>query len=630
MINSENLCMGCMREIGDEPMCPHCKYVKGTDQVAPYLPVHTVIGGRYVIGKLLEYNGDGATYIAWDSSEEKAVKIREFLPDTLCGRRPGEKQVTVMSGCELTFSDCMADFLELWHKLARMSGLSALENVLDVFEENLTAYAVLEHIESISLRTYLLRNSEGYISWEKARGLFMPVLSTLGMLHTAGIIHRGISPVTLRIGRDRKMRISGFSVWQARTARSDLTVQLFPGYAAVEQYGFEGKQGPWTDIYSFAATLYRALIGTDPIEATERLTNDRLMVPGKFAEQLPAYVINGLINALQILPEDRTRSVEQLRAELSASPAATASDFVNSSTEIPRAPVKSSAEKKQPAKKPAQNKKAVRKPSGKNSQKDENKMIVIRTALISAIVCLVIFLIVVLAAGDKLGLSPAEPETEITTSSEMVDVPNFVNRNYSEVMATPYWTSNFNFTKVEEYSDTVTKGIIIKQSVQSESKVNKGTTIVLTVSKGVEQFALPNVIGMDYEEAKEKLQESKFKVKREYIENDGTHTAEEVQSVLDMTIGMTYSKGTTVTLLVWDEAPTTEESSVYDPFAQQPTTTVPSNPGNQTTTTVVPSVPSEQPTEPVTNPLIPQTTVPVTEPPTQAPTTTSSIMDLLF
>ena len=68
--------------------------------------------------------------------------------------------------------------------------------------------------------------------------------------------------------------------------------------------------------------LYRALIGTDPIVATTRVTNDRLMIPSKFAEQLPAYVINALINALQILPEDRTRSVEQFRAELSASPTA--------------------------------------------------------------------------------------------------------------------------------------------------------------------------------------------------------------------------------------------------------------------------------------------------------------------
>ena len=70
----------------------------------------------------------------------------------------------------------------------------------------------------------------------------MPVLSTLGTLHSAGIIHRGISPTTLIVGKNGKMRITGFSIWQARTARGDLTAQLFPGYAAIEQYGFEGQQ----------------------------------------------------------------------------------------------------------------------------------------------------------------------------------------------------------------------------------------------------------------------------------------------------------------------------------------------------------------------------------------------------
>ncbi len=617
MINSENLCKGCMRELGEESVCPHCKYSKGTSQAAPYLPVDTVVGGRYVIGRILEYNGDGATYIAWDNSEEKAVRIREFLPDTLCGRRSGDKQVSVMAGCEITFSDCLADFLELWRKLARMNGLSALENVTDVFEENLTAYAVFDHVESISLRNYLLRTKSGYITWERARGLFMPVLSTLGMLHTAGIVHRGISPVTLHIGRDGKVRIGGFSIWQARTARSDLTAQLFPGYAAVEQYGFEGEQGAWTDIYSFAATLYRALIGTDPIEATERLTNDRLMVPGKFAEQLPAYVINGLINALQIMPEDRTRSVEQLRAELSASPAAAASDFVNTASAAPDVPKRTAGEKK-PAAKTGTKKAPPSKTPKKNVNINENKAIIIRTALISAIVCLVVFLIVVLAAGDKLGLSPNEPESEITTSSEMVDVPKFVDRNYSEVTSSAYWRNNFNFEKIEEYSDTVTKGMIMAQSVQPDTKVNKGTTIVLTVSKGIEHFDLPNVIGMDYEKAKEKLHERNFLVKREYVENDGSHTAQEVQSILDMVIGKGYPKGTTVTLLVWDEPLTEEVTTVYDPFAPQepitdqfPGTEIPTDNGGLTDSTTAPQ--SDQPSDPVIDP-------PVLEPPVQTPT----------
>lgn len=558
MINSENLCMSCMRDTGGAMQCPHCGYLDGTPQPLPYLPAKTVIAGRYIIGRLLEYNGDGATYISWDTSEQKAVKLREFLPDTLCSRKAGEKNLTIMSGCEVVYNDALADFLELWRRLTRMSGLSALENVLEVFEENGTAYAVSEYIESISLRDYLLRNKAGYISWERARSLFMPVLSTLGMLHTAGIIHRGISPVTLFIGRDAKMRIGGFSIWQARTARADLTAQLFPGYAAVEQYGFEGKQGAWTDIYAFAATLYRALIGTDPIEATQRLTNDRLMVPGKFAEQLPAYVINGLINALQILPEDRTRSVEQFRAELSASPTATAADFTDETSSVAD---KEPARKQQTDKKPVPKKPAPVK-SGKKL--DENKLLILKTALISAIICLVIFLIVVLAFGDKIGFTTSERETEVSTRSELVPVPNFVNRNYAEVTATPYWTNNFVFERAEAYSDTVSKGYIIEQSVPADSEVNAGTKIVLTVSLGIEQFELPYVIGMDYEDAKERLKTSNFKVSKELAENDGTHTAGVVQSVANLTVGKSYPKGTEVILVVWGEAPT--EAPLIPPF----------------------------------------------------------------
>lgn len=602
MINSEHLCMGCMKEIGEVQQCPHCGFHADTMQMAPYLAVRTVVANRYLIGKLLEYNGDGATYIAWDINEKKPVTIREFLPDTLATRRVGEKEVTVMSGCELSYRECMSDFVELWRKLTRMSGLSALVNVFEVFEENSTAYAICEYVKSITLRDYLLRLKTGYIPWEKARTLFMPVLSTLGMLHTAGIIHRGISPLTLQIGQDGKMRIGGFSIWQARTAKSDLSAQLFPGYAAIEQYGFEGKQGPGTDIYAFAATLYRALIGSDPIEATERLTNDKLMVPGRFAEQLPAYVINGLINALQIMPEERTRSVEQLRADLSASPVAAAASGTEfeAPTAPPVPPSNPQPTGKQPAQKPPQGK-----PAKKGGMMAENKVIIIRTALISAIAGLVIFLIFVIAAGDKLGFSVKEPETEVVTRQEMVAVPNFVNRNYAEVSSNAYWTNNFTFEAVEEYSDTVSKGYIIKQSVQAESQVNAGTKIVLTVSKGVEQFELPPVIGMDYEDAKKLLAERKFSVAKEESENDGTHTEGTVQAVVNLVVGKSYPKGTTVTLVVWGAAP----ENITVPDAPDS----PDNPGY----TEAPDEPVED--TPTTQHEEQSTEQPVTDTPTTVP-----------
>lgn len=605
MINSEHLCMGCMKEIGEVQQCPHCGFHVDTMQMAPYLAVRTVIANRYLIGKLLEYNGDGATYIAWDINDKKPVTIREFLPDTLATRVVGTKEVAIMSGCELSYRECMADFVELWRKLSRMGGLSALVHVYDVFEENSTAYAICEYVKSITLRDYLLRLKTGYITWERARALFMPVLSTLGMLHTAGIIHRGISPLTLQIGQDGKMRIGGFSIWQARTAKSDLAAQLFPGYAAIEQYGFEGKQGPATDIYAFAATLYRALIGSDPIEATVRLTNDRLMVPGRFAEQLPAYVINGLINALQIMPEERTRTVEQLRADLSASPVAA---------------VASGAEFQAPQVQPDSAAQSYEyQASSKNLSKSvdsgvKNRMIIIRSAIISTIVGLVIFLIVAIAFHEELGFDFGDDkkETEIAeeqTREEMVEVPNFVNRNYVDVTSKSVWKNNFRFERVEEYNDKVDAGNIISQSVEAGSKVNAGTKIVLTVSKGDQMFELsPSIIGMDYEAAAESLKKLKFEVSKEELDNDGTHTEGTVQSVANVAIGQSYPKGTKVTLRVWGPAATTDGSTVTEPEA--PTDS------NGT------DIPVEPETEPSTEPEVtqPAFTDPPILPPTIIPT----------
>lgn len=589
MINSENLCMSCMKEIGENvEQCPYCGYYTGTKQIEPYLPVRSVLANRYLIGKLLEYNGDGATYIAWDISTRQPVTVREFLPDTLCGRAMQDKNVSILQGCEVAFNDCMAEFTELWQKLSRMGGLSALENVIEVFNENGTAYAVSEYIENITLRDYLLRIKTGYIPWERAKALFMPVLSTLGMLHTAGIIHRGISPLTLHLGKDGKMRIGGFSIWQARTARGELTAQLFPGYAAVEQYGLEYQQGPWTDIYAFGATLYRALIGSDPIEATERLANDRLMVPGKFAEQLPAYVINGLINALQILPEERTRTVEQLRAELSAAPTVASASFTEAYEEPP-------VERYQPVGAPTAAEPQVREPKTRDKG---SKKTVIRAALISALVLLAAFAVLIFMKPELFGINKEIETLENTTRADMVVVPNFVKRDIAEITGTAYWTKNFVFEKREEYSEIIEKGCVIAQNIKEGTEVNAGTTIILTVSLGAEQFELPEVIGLKYDSARILLQERNFQVAKESLPNDGSHVAGTVQNVLNLTIGKSYPKGTLVRLVVWEEP--VEET--------EPPTTV------EETTTSAP--------EPTTSAEEPTTSgEPVSDPATDAPTT---------
>lgn len=86
MPNTDNLCMSCMKPIGDAKQCPYCGYHADSPQLSPYLPIRSVVANRYLVGKVLEFNGDGVTYAGWDMTERIAVKVREFLPDAICSR----------------------------------------------------------------------------------------------------------------------------------------------------------------------------------------------------------------------------------------------------------------------------------------------------------------------------------------------------------------------------------------------------------------------------------------------------------------------------------------------------------------------------------------------------------------
>lgn len=565
MISSDNLCMSCMKEIGEKKQCPYCGYHADSAQISPYLPVRTVVSNRYLVGKMLEYNGEGATYIGWDLLEKKAVKIREFIPDSFTTRTTSNLTLQIMRGSENIFTELRQSFVELWTKLARLRGLSALISVTDVVNDYGTSFAIYDHFEGISLRDFLLRSKTGYISWDKARNLLMPILSTLGTLHSSGIIHRGISPTTLIIGPDGKIKITGFCIGAARNLRSDLNSRLYDGYAAIEQYGFDGGQGTWTDIYAFAAVLYRTLIGSDPISAKERMSNDKLMVPGKFAEALPAYVINGLINALQILPEDRTRTVEQLRAELSASPAAASGSYQKPAP--PAAPTGTAQAPKNPQR-PAEQK---RQPSQQPEKDDgSGKKTIILTAAISLAVGIIIFAILIFGPlrdhVSFLNGSGNKENTITTTAGEPVEVPSLTGRLYLDITSNPVFTRNFVFVDEYVYDSEAEAGYIVNQSIKAGETVPAGTKITLYVSKGEEEVVLPNVVGSDYEEAVLRLEELGFVCKVTET-TDNSYRPNEIISMSPVS-EKAYAKGSTVFLIVnivEEETVTDEYGNVIEP-----------------------------------------------------------------
>lgn len=492
---NKNLCMGCMNELGEERICSVCGFSVSSVQDAPYLSLGVVMGGRYLIGKVLEHNGEGATYIGYDLESRAVVNVREFLPEVLISRNSDNSEISVLNGCELVFSDCYQSFLELWRKLARMRGLSALVCVIDIVEDYKTAYAVFEPVhEHLTLREYLLDTQSGYIPWEQSRQMFMPVLSTLGTLHSSGIIHRGISPHTLLVTKDGKMLISGFSIGQVRSTGGDLPVQIFSGYAPIEQYGFSGQQGPWTDIYAFAATLYRALVGSAPVEATSRVLNDKLMIPAKFAELLPAYVINGLVKALQIQPEDRVRSVETMRNDFSASPTAAVQSGYSTFTTSTRSDSDEETEIIDPTP-----------PKDRTAKKTA-----LLTFLISAIICFsalgaVLYYIYI----EKIGETSKTTESSYMGETSVLTVVDFVGKT-SEILYEPYYTTNYDINVNFVFSNDVEQGLIIRQSVPAGTTFSSGQKLPITVdvSKGIEyiKLKLSDYVGKPYDSVKAQLE----------------------------------------------------------------------------------------------------------------------------
>ena len=548
-MTADNLCMGCMKEIGNVQQCPFCGFHNDTVAPAPYLPLRTVIGGRYTVGKVISASGDGVTYIAWDNESRETVTVREFLPVENITRLQGQTEVTVNEDSRLVFYDSVREFLALNRKLAMSRNLSALIPVIDIIEENNTAYAVSEYLETITLRDFLLKSRTGYLGWDRVKTLMMPVLTTVASLHSMDIYHRGISPNTLVLGRDGKLRLTGFMISSARCLKTRVKPEMFPGYAAIEQYHDVDDTGAWTDVYGIAAVIYRALIGSTPAEASERITNDKLMIPPKFAEALPAYLVSALDHALTIEPGDRTATVDELREELSGSPSTMASNAIHEARE-----------REAEAPTTTEDEVAERKRLEKIARQEQQKHEQIKMALIAFAICLGIG---VLALGgwltyDHFKNNPKEPASDGVV--QMIEVPNFVGQSYSRISNDEVQKTRFKFTVDYQYSDSAEAGVIIGQNLEAGTQIEQGSELKLTVSKGIEYVTLIDVSGMDYNKAFNLLTEAGFVCKKVEKNNDGSHTANEVITVTPEA-GKEYERGKEIYVQVWGEPPTTEPTT---------------------------------------------------------------------
>ncbi len=518
-----------MRKIGNNDYCPYCRKENSEPQKDPFLPLKSIVGGRYLVGKLVASNSEGATYYAFDMEKKTPVTLRELFPKGILSRGEGN-YCLVNIGKATQFIDAKEDFVKLWTTLSELKGFTALTQVYGLVEDLGTVYAVSEYLgEGKTLREFLLEQETGYISWDDAMVLFMPVLSALGELHNAGIVHGGLCPETLILDKNGKLRISGYSIEAVRRQKSTMECELFDGYAAVEQYGFSEGLGTSTDIYAFSAVLYRALIGSVPMSSASRLTNDKLMIPGKFAEQLPAYVINALVNGLQILPNDRTVTAEELRNELSASPAAagTASEAYSSIYASQKEEVEETVVEEVP----------VEEVFDEQPDSPKIKKSTIAVFVISVVLCLGILVVALIGIkgfpGDKekettTEESTSEISTEEDTEGEIgaasIVVPDFRGKTIDDVRKDTTYEDFLIFKTVYEDSKEE-KGTIISQDIKDGTVVFEKRNITLRVSNGLQ---VPNVEGLELKDALADLELAGF----ENVETNASNVADKAEDSL--------------------------------------------------------------------------------------------------
>ena len=312
-------CYGCMKEFGKEyDVCPYCGYIVGTKpESKSHLLPGTMLLGRYTVGKAIGHGGFGITYIAWDNKIQKTVAVKEYFPNAFSARGEGETKVFCYNNDAETF--LKQGIQKMLNEARSISDFSDNENIVDIydyFEENNTAYIVMEHLEGRDLKQLLVENG-GRLSPERAVEIINYVINALEDLHAQNLIHRDVSPDNIFICTNGRVKLLDFG--SARLAVEDssksLSVTIKRGYAPREQYASRSKQGTWTDVYAVCATLYKMITGVTPDESTER-EEAPLKGFAEFGLQGYENLENAVFNGLEVDYTNRTQTMAQLSREL--------------------------------------------------------------------------------------------------------------------------------------------------------------------------------------------------------------------------------------------------------------------------------------------------------------------------
>ena len=493
-----DLCPYCLEPLegGAPPVCPHCGKSLRNRNPEGALPLGAQLGGRYTVGDYLSADGDGLSYRGVENAARRFVLIKEYFPVTLCNGRSPEGALMPKEGREVLFKTSRMDFKDLYDDLRGLTPATGLSQILDVLEENNTVYAVEESEKGMTLTHYLSLRSRNLTPAE-ARTLLQPVMEGVTLLHKAGLIHRGICPDNILLPIDGSARLTGYGTLALRTGGSELKSQLYPGYAAPEQYSAAEFSGRYTDVYALAAVTYRLVTGQVPVAAPQRKVRDSLESAHSLESGVPTYFSQVLSCALRLDPARRMQTVPELMSAL------TDPNVANAMFE-----------------------------RGDN-QISTKKILGASLVVIFVLVLLLFWSLAGRVGGGEKAPAPTAAPTPAAAGEEspapspagdVSIIPDLVGQDYdSEIKGSDLYQL-YRIVMTEEPSSTVEKGRVISQEPMAGTLQTQQSPIIqIKVSSGPMLVKMPDIIGFTQDNASRLLDAEGIQYRMMPMENDGSY-----------------------------------------------------------------------------------------------------------
>ena len=487
------------------------------DKMDKYLG--TTLDDRYVIKKVIGSGGMAVVYRATDNRLKRSVAVK-ILRDEL---------------------EADEEFRRRFQTEAQAVAMLSHPNIVSVYDVSHSEdveYIVMELIEGVTLMQYMQKR--GALGWKEALHFSVQIARALEHAHSKGIVHRDIKPQNVMILRDGTIKVADFGIAALETRqeqRSDQTVGSVH-YIAPEQARGE-QPDTRSDIYSLGVVMYEMLTGRMPYdgETAEQIALKHIAGvaedPQKLNPEIPDELARITLKAMNADIKTRYQTATELLADLE--------EFRKQQAAAGRAA--DSAGEDEGVFPDVD-------PIGRTGEMSRAKYARRRSrsrkvSILSGAVGVLVFMIAVFVFLWNYWLS------DIFSAAERVDLPSFVGEDYESVVNDSSYRGLYKFTVTYSIDPTVPEGRIISQDPEAGRSlmiVPEGISVTLTVSTGVREASVPNVINKSYQEAVVELQNSGFKVERREAADDSV-TAEYVIST-DPAPGESLAEGSTVFVTV--------------------------------------------------------------------------------